>query len=416
MRFSLRIMRCRSAAPAILALIVLLTAPQMGIASEWMGFRTDGTGEYPNADPVTSWSAEENIVWVTPMPAASNSLPVIVGDRLFVCSEPALLLCVDRNTGELLWQASNTAADIAPPDEVADLEEKTAEFNRLRGELGKVNRDLRNARKQLQDDPDNTELRQQVEQLQQRQRQLTEQIKPLIDTWYVLPPAHSYTGYSSPSPVTDGRHVWVVFGNGVAACYDLEGNRLWARFIEKPPNSWGTSNTPVLADGKLILHINPMRALDPLTGEEIWVQPEAAWNWGTAWVEEIGGETLIFTCSGDVVRARDGEIIAEGLGYLKWGSGPIVEDGVLYSIDSQGGEAVSRAWRLPETAALPFEPELLWQAEPKKDRYYASPIIADGLIYAVTRAGVLSCLDAATDSARSRISRRVKASWGTCLM
>jgi len=375
--------------------LALIAAP-IARAGDWVGFRTDGTGEYPDASPVTTWSAEENVIWATPMPGASNSLPVIVGDRLFACSDPAELLCVDKNTGEVLWQASNTAAAIAPADEVADLEEKTAEFNRLRGEIGKVNRDLRNVRKQLQDDPDNAALKTQMQQLQQQQQELVAQIRPLIDTWYVLPPAHGYCGYSSPTPVTDGEYVCVVYGNGVAAAYDLDGNRLWARFIERTPHDYGTSNSPALADGKLILHIRTMIALDPLTGEEIWQQPNAGWNWGTAWVEEIGGVTLIFTCNGDVVRAEDGEILASGLGKLRWGSGPIIEDGMLYFIDNQEGDYISRAYRLPETAGTPFEAALLWQTEPKKDRYYASPIILDGLIYAVTRLGVLSVMDAAT--------------------
>ncbi|MGD9497417.1 MAG: PQQ-binding-like beta-propeller repeat protein [Armatimonadota bacterium] len=365
-------------------------------ADDYVGWRTDGTGEYPDARPVTTWSGEENVIWATPMPDRSNSLPVIVGDRIFVSSDPQLLLCVSKATGEIIWQASNSVADIAPPEEIADLETKTAEYNRLRGELAQVNNQLNKIKRQLQDAPDNTELKTQFDRLQQQQRELAAQIKPLAETWYVLPPTHAYNGFSSPTPVCDGEHVWVVFGNGVAACYDLDGNRVWARFVEKPPHDWGTSNTPVLADGRLIVHIGAMRALDPLTGEEVWSQPAATWNWGTSWVEEIGGVRVIFTSSGHAVRASDGKILASGLGKLTWGSGPMVDDGVLYYIDNQGGESVSRAWRLPANADEPFQPELIWQSEPNKARYYASPIIRDGLIYAVTTTGMLSCIDVAT--------------------
>jgi len=379
-----------------LAVVLVVVALTTAAADGYVGWRTDGTGAYPDATPVTTWSGTENVLWKTPMSGASNSLPTIVGDRLFVCSEPATLLCVDKSTGAIVWQAPNTAADIAPAEEVADLEAKTAEYNRLRGELGKVMREMRNVQKQLQDNPDNAELKAQMDQLRQQQQTLNAQIKPLAETWYVLPPTHGYTGFSSPTPISDGQHVWAVFGNGVAAAYDLEGNRVWARFVEKPPNDWGTSNTPVLADGKLILHIGAMRALDPLTGEELWAQPGSAWAWGTSWVEEIAGVPVIFTSSGNAVRASDGEVLASKLGKLSWGSGPMVVDGVLYYIDNQGGESVSRAWRLPETADAPFAPELLWQVEPRKDRYYGSPIITDGLIYILTQVGVLTCLDAAT--------------------
>ncbi|MGI5818690.1 MAG: PQQ-binding-like beta-propeller repeat protein [Armatimonadota bacterium] len=386
---SLRRMIC------LVAIAALLAAP-MCVADDFVGWRTDGTGEYPDANPVTTWSDDENIVWKTAMPGESNSLPVIVGDRLFVCSEPSDLLCVDRNTGEILWQVSNEPVDIASADEVADLEEKTEEYNRLRGELGRLGRELRTVRRDLQDDQNNAELRQKHDELRERQGELQEQIAPYIDTWYVRPPAHGYNGYSSATPISDGQHVWAVFGNGIAACYDVEGNRVWARFIEKPPHEWGTSNTPVLADGKLILHIDAMRALDPLTGEEVWSQPEARWNWGTSWVHDYDGVPVLFTSSGDAVRATDGAIIADGLGQLQWGSGPMVADGVLYYIDSQPRGYTSRALRLPETLEEPYETELLWEVTPKENRYYASPIITDGLIYAIAQHNELTCLDAAS--------------------
>ena len=379
-----------------LAVLVATVAAPICAADDYVGWRTDGTGIYPDATPVTTWSDEANIIWQTPMPGSSNSLPVIVGDRLFVCSDPATLVCMDKNTGEIAWEAPNTPADIASAEDVADLAEKTAEYNRLRGEIGKAGSQMRKLRKQLQDDPDNAELKQQVQELREQMNTLNEQMAPLKNTWYVTPPTHGYSGYSSPTPISDGEHVWVVFGSGIAACYDLDGNRVWARFIEKPPHDWGTSNTPVLADGKLILHINVMRALDPLTGEEVWAQPEARWNWGTSWVHDYDGVPVIFTSSGNAVRAEDGAIIASGLGRLQWGSGPMVVDGVLYYIDSQPKGATSRALRLPETLDEPFEPELLWEVTPKQDRYYASPIIADGLIYAITQVGVLTCLDAET--------------------
>ena len=34
---------------------------------------------------------------------------------------------------------------------------------------------------------------------------------------------HDENNMASPSPVTDGKHVWVHFGNGDLACYDFAG-------------------------------------------------------------------------------------------------------------------------------------------------------------------------------------------------
>ncbi|HCN08111.1 MAG TPA: hypothetical protein DIT01_09270, partial [Lentisphaeria bacterium] len=61
-----------------------------------VGWRTDGTGEYPDAKPVTTFSEAENVVWKTPLPATSNATPVITGNRIFVCSEPTTLICVAK--------------------------------------------------------------------------------------------------------------------------------------------------------------------------------------------------------------------------------------------------------------------------------------------------------------------------------
>ena len=54
-------------------------------------------------------------------------------------------------------------------------------------------------------------------------------------------------GFTTPSPVRDGKHVWVWCGNGVAACYDLDGKRQWiTRLIT---NELSYSSAPALADG-----------------------------------------------------------------------------------------------------------------------------------------------------------------------
>jgi len=53
-----------------------------------VGWRTDGTGTYPKANPLTKWSTTQNVIWKTPLAKWSNATPIIVGDRLFVCGEP----------------------------------------------------------------------------------------------------------------------------------------------------------------------------------------------------------------------------------------------------------------------------------------------------------------------------------------
>ncbi len=44
---------------------------------------------------------------------------------------------------------------------------------------------------------------------------------------------------SSPSPVTDGRTVWVMTGTGVLTAFDFDGKELWTRDIQKDYGRFG---------------------------------------------------------------------------------------------------------------------------------------------------------------------------------
>ena len=55
---------------------------------------------------------------------------------------------------------------------------------------------------------------------------------------------------SSPSPVTDGKNVWVMTGTGSLKAFDFEGNELWSRNIQKDYGrfgfNWGYASSPLL--------------------------------------------------------------------------------------------------------------------------------------------------------------------------
>jgi outer membrane protein assembly factor BamB len=44
---------------------------------------------------------------------------------------------------------------------------------------------------------------------------------------------------SSPSPVTDGRNVWVMSGTGILKAFDFDGKEIWARDIPKDYGRFG---------------------------------------------------------------------------------------------------------------------------------------------------------------------------------
>lgn len=294
------------------------------------GWRGDGTGRFPAATPPLSWSADSNVVWKTALPGLSNASVVPAADSLFVCSEPATLLCVSATDGAIRWERPNTYADVmAAEQEGGTLPER--------------------------------------------------------------PGTHATNGYSSPTPVTDGRYVYALFGNGVAACYAIDGTRQWARLVRQPTHEWGHSASPVLVEGKLILHIEGVvTAVEPLDGTTIWSTPGAS-QWGTPAVLHVGGQAVIATACGDMLRVADGKVVASGLGKMPWGC-PYAFGNVVYMIDENG----ARALKVPAEMSDTLEVETLWEIQLQKGRYYASPVYHEGLIYAIHFEGMLSVVEADT--------------------
>ena len=98
-------------------LTVFMSAGMAGpavVASDWTGFRGPGSrGISDDSGVPTQWSDEVNLKWRLELPGPGYSSPIVVGDRVFVtCYSDAEgdlsslkrhLLCVDRNTGQIMW-------------------------------------------------------------------------------------------------------------------------------------------------------------------------------------------------------------------------------------------------------------------------------------------------------------------------
>lgn len=83
--------------PAISSVLFVCT---LAIAADPVGWRTYNGGHYPDADPPTTWSADTNVVWKCALPSWSNASPAVLPDRIFVCSEPTDLVCVNKADSE----------------------------------------------------------------------------------------------------------------------------------------------------------------------------------------------------------------------------------------------------------------------------------------------------------------------------
>ena len=130
---------------------------------------------------------------------------------------------------------------------------------------------------------------------------------------------------SSPSPVTDGTHVWVMTGLGVLKAFDFDGREIWARDLQadygKFGLNWGYASSPLLRPDALYLQVlHGMKTDDPSyvlkidkrTGKTVWrverpspavrESPDAYTT--PAWIEANGRAELIVT-GGDVVSGHD---------------------------------------------------------------------------------------------------------------
>jgi outer membrane protein assembly factor BamB len=130
---------------------------------------------------------------------------------------------------------------------------------------------------------------------------------------------------SSPSPVTDGRHVWVMTGVGVLKGFDFAGNEIWSRSIQDDYGrfglNWGYASSPLLQGDALYVQVlHGMKTDDPsyvlkidkMTGRTLWrverptnAVHESPDSYTTpAWVETNGRAELVVT-GGDAVTGHD---------------------------------------------------------------------------------------------------------------
>ena len=176
---------------------------------------------------------------------------------------------------------------------------------------------------------------------------------------------------SSPSPVTDGTHVWVITGTGVMKAFDFAGKELWTRDIPKDYGPFGIqfgyASSPLLHGDGLYLQVlhgfhtddpSYLLKIDKLTGKTIWrterpteALHESPDSYSTPALLQYEGKTEIVTTGGDLVTGHD-----------------------------------------------PATGKELWRADvlnPNRSRNYriiSSPIVAGGLIIAPTRVNPLVAL------------------------
>jgi outer membrane protein assembly factor BamB len=226
---------------------------------------------------------------------------------------------------------------------------------------------------------------------------------------------HIKNSLASETPVTDGKHVFALFGNVGIACYDMDGKPAWSKKLlaRKMRMGWGTAASPALHGDKLFLvHDNEeksfIEALDQHTGKQLWrADRDEGSNWSTPFVWTNDRRTEVVTAGSKRVRSYslDGKLLwelkgmsvisiptpfaAKGLLYVTSGyvADPFLKP--LYAIKSGAAGDISLA---EDESANGYVAWCQRQAGP----YHPSPVVYGDYLYVLLDRGFLACYESKT--------------------
>ncbi len=152
--------------------------------------------------------------------------------------------------------------------------------------------------------------------------------------------------FAASSPVTDGTIVVFLYANGDLVCFDVSGNRQWARNLHRDYGefaiNWTFGSSPTLFNNRLYIQVLqrdvPVRgrgmtdrmnesyilAVDPRTGKTLWrqirpskAQAEAREAYSTPIPYSLNGKEQLLVVGGDVLTGHD---LQTGEELWRWGT------------------------------------------------------------------------------------------------
>ena len=225
---------------------------------------------------------------------------------------------------------------------------------------------------------------------------------------------------SSPSPVTDGQHVWVMTGTGVLKAFTFTGQEVWARDIPKDYGefglNWGYASSPLLyEDGLFVQVLHGMKTDDPSyvlridkkTGKTVWrverptnAERESPDAYTTPALLRVGNKVEIAISGGDIVTGHDpatGKELwrMEGLNpgnnpFHRIVASPVAVDDVLYTPSRERPLLAVRAGGRGDVTRS----HRAWAFDNGPD--VPTPATDGTHFYVVNDRGIVYCLDAKT--------------------
>ena len=332
---------------------------------QWRGPNSDGSSKTARGLAV-SWTQTENVLWRTKMPSWSAATPIIWADTIFVTTAEEGFTPLDRGKRS----QSNQPA----PDKIF-----LVAIHRKDGAV---------------------KWRQQIDSGNQLFRKQNS---------------------ASPSPITDGKHVWIMTGNGKLTCFTMDGKQVWKRDLQADYGKFGFNHgyasTPLLHGNRLIVQVlhgmhtddpSYVFAVDKGTGKNIWrverptdAQHESPDNYATPQIAVVDGKEQIVISGADYVTGHDLNNGKElwRIGGFNPGNNPanrtiassIVIGGTVFTPSTRGKPFV--AFRAGGSGNITGKSEV-WTNNLGAD--VPTPTTDGKYLYVLVDNGIMNCLEAAT--------------------
>jgi outer membrane protein assembly factor BamB len=386
------------------ATALLASATLAAADPSWPQFRG------PAANPISShpalpthWSKTQNIEWATPIPGRGWSSPIVAGNKIFLTSVTTDGASKKPQVGT---EYSNEYA--------AELSKQGLSFPEI---LAKINeRDF--------EMPSEVQLHYFLHCLDLNSGALLWK----QEFYSGRPPGgrHRKNSFTSETPVTDGKSVYVYVANLGLYAFSLKGKPQWSTPLEPNPIylEFGTGGSPALHGNQLLILSDNQKqqflaSYDKRNGKQLWRTlrdlgdkppatdsgnappvPRSAWTTPFVWTTPLRTEIVtigpnqaisydlegkeVWRLSGMSAAPVPSPFAAGGLLFLNGGRGkPLfaVKPGATGDITPPRGERSSTfvAW-----------------SDQRGGTYLPTPVVLDGGVYSLNETGILTRFNAAT--------------------
>lgn len=219
---------------------------------------------------------------------------------------------------------------------------------------------------------------------------------------------HPKNSHASPTPVTDGKRLFVHFGTHGTACLDLAGNVIWKNSELQYVPVHGNGGSPVLVAGAVVLScdggdVQFVVALEQATGKIRWKTDRHAtavkrFCFSTPLVIDVAGKQQVVSAGPGLVAAynpQDGREIwkvrYEGYSVVPC---PAFGHGLLF-VSSGYDSPTLFAIRVEGATGDVTDTHIVWRLK-KGAPHNPSPLLVGNDLYLISDLGVATCLDART--------------------